>query len=150
WQSLAAFAAGKRHHFKVKTLAQPVLWRKSGAQRPLRVVVIAPVSYRLRQGSRLLYRKPAFLLCTDPDKPLQEVLQAYLWRWGIEVNFRDEKTLLGVGEAQVRTPAANRNQPAVTVAAYALLWLAALKLLDEGQAPPQLQLPKWRSAPRHG
>jgi hypothetical protein len=144
WQSIAAFAAGKRHAFKVKSLGQPVLWRKSGAACPLRAVVIAPVGYRLRQASRVLYRQPAFLVCTDPDKPLEEVVQEYLWRWGIEVNFRDEKTLLGTGEAQVRDPASNRNQPAVTVAAYALLWIAALKLIGEGRAPPHLQPPKWR------
>jgi len=143
WQTLEAFAAGKRHAFKVKTLG-PVLWRKSGADCPLRVVVIAPVGYRLRNGSRLLYRQPAFLICTDPDMSLAEVLQDYLWRWGIEVNFRDEKTLIGTGEAQVRGPAANRNQPAVTVAAYAFLWLAALQLLDSGDPPQALQPPKWR------
>jgi len=37
-------------------------------------------------------------------------------------------------------------QPAVTVAAYALLWIAALKLIGAGQAPPHLQPPKWRRA----
>jgi len=146
WQAIDAFAAGKRHSFKVKTLELPVLWRKSGAACPLRVIVIAPVGYRLRAGSRVLYRQPAFLICTDPDKPVAENVQEYLWRWGIEVNFRDEKTLLGTGEAQVRDPAANRNQPAVTVAAYALLWIAALKLVGDGQAPPHLQPPKWRRA----
>ena len=114
WQTIAAFAAGQRHAFKIKTLG-PALWRKSGAACLLRVVVIAPIGYRLRQGSRLLYRQPAFLICTDPDKPLAELLQEYLWRWGIEVNFRDEKTLLGTGEAQVRTAAFNRIQAAVTV-----------------------------------
>jgi hypothetical protein len=66
WQTIEAFAAGKRHVFKVKTLG-PVLWRKSGADCPLRVVVIAPIGYRLRNGLRLLYRQPAFLICTDPD-----------------------------------------------------------------------------------
>lgn len=147
WQAVEAFAAGQRHTFKIKTLG-PILWRKSGADCPLRVVVIAPIGYRLRQGSRLLYRQPAFLICTDPDKPLEEVLQEYLWRWGIEVNFRDEKTLIGTGEAQVRDPASNRNQPAVTVAAYALLWIAALKLMKTGAAPPHLQPPKWRAAQR--
>jgi hypothetical protein len=145
WQTIAAFAAGQRHTFKIKTLG-PALWRKRGAAAPLRVVVIAPIGYRLRQGSRLLYRQPAFLICTDPDTPLAEVVQDYLWRWGIEVNFRDEKTLLGTGEAQVRDPASNRNQPAVTVAAYALLWIAALKLMAGGAAPPHLQPPKWRRA----
>jgi hypothetical protein len=148
WQSIEAFAAGKRHSFRVKTFAQPLLWRKGGPAHPLRVVVIAPVGYRVRQGSRLLYRQPAFIICTDPDKSLEEIVQHYLWRWGIEVNHRDEKTFIGTGEAQVRTAASNRIQPAVTVAAYALLWLAALKLLEHGDAPVHLQPPKWRQGAR--
>ena len=143
WQTITAFAAGQRHTFKIKTLA-PVLWRKSGAHCPLRVVVIAPVGYRLRQGSRVLYRQPAFLIGTDPDMSLEQLVQNYLWRWGIEVNFRDEKTLLGTGEAQVRTPASTRIQPAITVAAYSMLWLAALQLSENGEPPPHLRPPKWR------
>jgi hypothetical protein len=75
---------------------------------------------------------------------LAEVLQDYLWRWGIEVNFRDEKTLLGIGEAQVRTVASTHNQPAVTVAAYSFLWLAALQLMASGDLPQHLLPPKWR------
>lgn len=144
WQSVSGWAAGRRHEFKVKTLESPVLWRKSGAACPLRVLVIAPMGYRLRKGSRLLYRQPAFLICTDPHLSLEEVLQDYLWRWGIEVAFRDEKTLLGTGEAQVRVPAANQNQPAVTVAAYAFLWIAALKMIAGADPPVTLQPPKWR------
>jgi hypothetical protein len=143
WETLDAFAVGKRHTFRVKTLG-PALWRKSGAACQLRIIVIAPIGYRLRNGSRLLYRQPAFLLCTDPDRPLAEVLQDYLWRWGIEVNFRDEKTLLGTGEAQVRTVASTHNQPAVTVAAYSFLWLAALQLMASGDLPQHLLPPKWR------
>jgi len=54
-------------------------------------------------------RQPAFLICTDPEMSLEELLQDYLWRWGIEVNFRDEKTLLGTGEAQVRTVASTHK-----------------------------------------
>jgi hypothetical protein len=107
-------------------------------------VVIAPVGYRLRKGSRLLYRQPAFLICTDPDLSLEELVQYYLWRWGIEVNFHDEKTLIGTGEAQVRTPQSNQIQPAVTVAAYSFLWLAALQLAESGDPPAQLLPPKWR------
>jgi len=42
-----------------------------------------------------------------------------------QVNFRDEKTLLGVGEAQVRDQDAVQNVTATAVAGYALL-LAAL------------------------
>lgn len=147
WQTLSAWAAGQRHDFKVKTLDSPVLWRKSGASCPLRVVVIAPVGYRLRKGAKLLYRQPAYLICTDPNLPLAEVLQDYLWRWGIEVAFRDEKTLLGTGEAQVRTPRSNQNQPAVTVAAYAFLWMAALKTMAAADPPATLRPPKWRQSP---
>lgn len=146
WQIVEAFAAGKRHSFRVKTLA-PLLWRKSGVGCQLRLLVIAPIGYRLRKGSRMLYRHPAFLVCTDPNMSLEELLQSYLWRWGIEVNFRDEKTLLGTGEAQVRLPASNRNQPAMTVAAYSFLWLAALQLNESGELPPHLLTPKWRPQP---
>ena len=71
WQSVEAYAAGKMHTFKIKTLG-PVLWCKAGATRPLQVMVIAPVGYRLRAGSKLLYRQPAFLVCTDPDMSVGE------------------------------------------------------------------------------
>jgi hypothetical protein len=143
WQTVRAFAAGGHHEFRIKTLG-PVLWRKAGADLPLRLIVIAPLGYRLRKGSRLLYRQPAYLLCTDPDMSLEEFLQSYLWRWGIEVNFREEKTLIGTGDAHVRTPSSNQHLPAVTVAAYALLWVAALIALAENQPLAFLRPPKWR------
>ena len=103
WQEVRAHAAGKVHTFKVKTAA-PVLWEKAGPDGPLRLVVIAPVGYRLHAGGKLLYRQPAYLICTAPDLPLPPLLQYYLWRWDIEVNHRDEKQIIGVGEAQVRAP----------------------------------------------
>jgi hypothetical protein len=146
WQNVAGFAAGKRHEFRVKTMG-PVLWRKAGTDLPLRVVVIAPLGYRLRNGSRMLYRQPAYLICTDPDLPLEKLLQYYLWRWGIEVNFREEKTLIGTGEAQVRTAASNQHLPAVTVAAYAILWTVALQALAGGASFQGLHPPKWRKDP---
>jgi hypothetical protein len=143
WQRVRAFAAGKNHRFRIKTLG-PVLWRKAGADLPLRIVVIAPLGYRRRKGVPLLYRQPAYLLCTDLDLPLKRILQYYLWRWGIEVNFREEKTLVGTGDAQVRTKASNQHLPAMTVAAYALLWTAALTGHATGQQLGTLSAPKWR------
>jgi hypothetical protein len=143
WQIVRAHAAGKHHDFRIKTCG-PVLWSKAGSDVKLRVVVIAPLGYRLKQGSRLLYRQPAYLLCSDPDMPLEKLLQYYLWRWGIEVNFREEKTLLGTGEAQVRGAASNQHLPAVTVAAYSLLWIAALRCHAAGDRPRSLAPPKWR------
>ena len=87
-------------------------------------------------------REPAFLICTDPNLPLEKVLQYYLWRWDIEVNFRDEKTILGVGQAQVRTQASNQNAPALAVAAYAILLLASLKTYGAEGKPEQFHTPR--------
>jgi hypothetical protein len=143
WQAVRAFAAGQVREFRVKTLS-PVLWRKAGCDLPVRIVVIAPVGYRLRHGSRLLYRKPAYLVCTDPDMPLAALLQYYIWRWEIEVNHRDEKQLIGVGEAQVRDPASVERVPAFAVAAYAHLLLAGERAFD-GETAPARALPKWRA-----
>ncbi len=74
----------------------------------------------------------AVKLCTDPELALDKVLQAYVWRGEIEVNFRDEKTLLGVGQAQVRTAAASSAVPGLIVAAYAMLLLAGTGLSSHG------------------
>jgi hypothetical protein len=146
WQTAEAFATGKRHQFKIKTLA-PLRWRPAGKDLDLRLVVIAPLGYRLTKQSRLLYRKPAYLICTDPNAPLEMILQAYLWRWDIEVNFRDEKTLLGVGQAQVRHRHSVGNVPALAVAAYAMLLTAATKAFGPTGQPTSLPNPKWRRKP---
>jgi hypothetical protein len=42
WQKIQACAAGQRHEFRIKTLG-PVLWRKAGASKPVRIIVIAPL-----------------------------------------------------------------------------------------------------------
>ena len=144
WQHVTAFAAGKLHRFRLKTIG-PVLWKKAGYDHPLRLVAIAPVRYRLRQGSRLLYRQPAYLICTDADLPLQQILQKYLWRWDIEVNHRDEKQLIGVGEAQVRSPCSVDRQPAFAVASYSMLLLAGARAFGLDAPRTSLPLPKWRS-----
>ena len=86
WITVEAFAAGKIHMFEVKTVAS-VRWLGTGQQN-VRLVVIRPLAYRPRKGSPLLYRHPAYLICTDPELPLDRLLQSYLWRWEIELNFR--------------------------------------------------------------
>lgn len=144
WQEVAAYASGKRHRFRVKTIG-PVLWSKAGAQQPLRLVVIAPVGYRLRKGGKLLYRQPAYLICTDLDLPLEQVIQYYLWRWDIEVNHRDEKQIIGVGEAQVRSARSVNRQPALAVASYSILLLAAARVFGTDTPRGRLPLPKWQS-----
>lgn len=142
WQTAQAYAAGKRYEFRLKTIG-PIYTQMDKGQRPLRLIVIEPVPYRLSKKSKLERREPAFLICTDPDIPLEEVLQHYLWRWDIEVNFRDEKTILGVGQAQVRSEASNQNAPALAVAAYALLLLASVKTYGAEGKPDTLKNPRW-------
>lgn len=143
WQEVKAFAAGKFHIFRAKTLA-PILWKKAGPILPLRLVVIAPVGYRVHKGGKLLYRQPAFLICTDPNLLLDSLLQYYLWRWEIEVNHREEKQIIGVGEAEVRAPESVGRQPAFAVASYSTLLLAAAQS-QTSATPIALAPPKWQA-----
>lgn len=142
-QKIPCFAAGQERLIPVKTLG-PLYWRKSGPQLPLRLLVIKPLGYRLRQGSKLLYREPAFLICTDPQLDLKTFLQAYVYRWEIECNHRDEKSLLGVAQGQVRNPQAVARLPQFQVALYSLLLLASLLAYGFRRAAAYLPLPKWR------
>jgi hypothetical protein len=143
WQTVKVFAVGKFHDFRIKNLG-PVLWPSAGPHCPLRLIVIAPLAYRLRKGSRLLYRQPAYLLCTDPNADLTAIVQAYVARWDIEVNFRDEKQLLGLGQAQVRTPTAVQYHLARVAIAYAFLLLAAARAFGPNGHPDALPPALWR------
>jgi hypothetical protein len=143
WERVVVELGGERRELRVKSLA-PLRWRATGAAQQLRLVVIAPLGYRVNRNGRLLYRKPAYLICTDPALSVAQIVHYYIWRWDIEVNFRDEKTLLGVGQAQVHNASSVERVPALSVAAYGILLTAALKLYGlKGQAC-QLPPPKWQ------
>lgn len=107
-------------------------------------MVIKPLGYRLRKGAKLLYREPAFLICTDPKLDLQTLVQAYIYRWEIEVNHRDEKSFIGVAQGQVRNPNAVPRLPQLQVAAYSLLLLASILAYGFQRTADYLPLPKWR------
>lgn len=140
WTEVEAWAAGKIHTFNVKVI-KDLRWRKAGAK-DLQLISIRPLGYRLTKKSKMLYRQPAYLICTDPGLNINELLQAYLWRWEIEVNIRDEKTLLGCGQAQVRKPVPVEKVPAFTVAVYAMLLIAAQKAQTK-QTGTELPRAKW-------
>lgn len=142
WQAVGGYACGRMHEFKIKRL-RPVVMRMNGGAMPVQVMVIKPLGYRLTLGGKLFYRQPAFLVCTDPELSVEEFLQDFLWRWDIEVNFRDEKTILKIGQAQVRTQNSTQNAPALGVAAYALLQLAATQTYGKRGAPNRQHQPKW-------
>jgi hypothetical protein len=137
------FAAGEVRPIPVKVL-RTVYWRKAGADLPLLLVVIKPLGYRLRKGSKLLYRQPAFLICTDPQLDLSTLLQAYIDRWEIECNHRDEKSFIGVAQGQVWNPQAVARLPQFQVAAYSLLMLASILAYGFQRTAAYLPLPLWR------
>ena len=144
WQTLTFAHHGTSHPLRFKRRTG-LMWRTAGSHQVLQLIVIAPLGYRLRKGSKLLYRRPAFLICTDENLDPPIVIQTYFHRWGIEVNFRDEKTLLGVGQAQVRCPSSVESAPALTVASYALLLLATQRAFADSR-PALLPRPKWMPA----
>jgi hypothetical protein len=78
-----------------------ICWQRDAGKRALRLVVIAPTRYRKCKSRRLYYRDPAYLLPTDISSSLKQLLQIYFDRWQIEVNHREEKDTLGVGQAQL-------------------------------------------------
>lgn len=141
WQQVTAWAVGKTHVFDVK-IVQQIRSRTAGQQRNLQLMVIRPLAYRLTKESRILYRQPAYLICTDSTLPADKMLQYYLWRWEIEVNLRDEKTILGCGEAQVRNPQSAETTPSFIVAIYSLLLLASHRYMKNDSTLP-MPRPKW-------
>ena len=143
WRTTTIFYGGQRRTVRYKEVAQ-VLWQSGAKTRPLRLFVIAPTPYRKRNHIRWYYRQPAYLLCTDLNSAARPLLQIYFDRWQIEVNHREEKDTLGVGQAQLRNPLAVPRQPALIVAAYSALMLAALQAFGPQRGPAYAALPRWR------
>lgn len=144
WETMTFAHSGIDHPLRYKCLRN-ILWRTAGVHQILQLIVIAPLAYRLRKGSRLLYRQPGFLICTDPALQPREVIEAYFQRWDIEVNFRDEKTLLGVGQAQVRNAISVESAPAFAVASYAMLLVSGQMAFSDSTAK-LLPQPKWAAS----
>lgn len=141
WESMLFLHSGVEHKLRFKR-SQNIMWRSAGAAQVLQLIVIAPLAYRLRKGSKLLYREPAFLICTDPNLEPREIIEAYFQRWDIEVNFREEKTLLGVGQAQVRDKKSVESAPALIVASYAMLLVSAQRAFGKSR-DGLIPQPKW-------
>lgn len=144
WETTRLHYGGKKHKVRYKEIKE-VLWQGGARRRPLRVIVIAPTPYRKRKSGRFHYRQPAYLLTTDLKSPAVKLIQIYLDRWQIEVNHREEKDTLGVGQAQLWNKKAVPRQPVLAVAAYSALLLAGLKAFGAERGEPYAPLPKWRS-----
>ena len=147
WRETRVYYGGSWRTVRCKDVPG-VLWPGGAQRRPLRLIVLAPQPYKPSPGMKTRYRDPAYLLTTGLTVPLEAIVQCYLDRWQIEVNHRDEKDLLGVGQAQVWSKRSLPRQPAFAVAAYSLLIVAAEQAFGPGRGPDYLPLPKWRRTPR--
>lgn len=141
WIRHKIFAAGKKHDLRYKTMDR-VLWKAGAGPRPMLLIVIAPLRYRAH--GHTLYRKEAYLLVSDPSIDVPSALQAYFYRWEIEADQKEEKDLLGVGQAQVWSEKAVPRQPAFHVASYAVLLVAAIKVFGLNTIDAAGRLPLWR------
>jgi hypothetical protein len=143
YKTTKLFYGGKRRKIRYKEVAG-VYWQRGAQQRRLRLIVIAPTPYRKSKNKRLYYRDPAYLLTTDLRSSIQQLLQIYFDRWQIEVNHREEKDTLGVGQAQLWNVISVPKQPVLAVAAYSALLLASLQAFGAERGKAYAQLPKWR------
>jgi hypothetical protein len=143
WRVTKVCYGGKRRKIRYKEVGH-ILWRGGARRRLLRLFVVAPTPYRKRKSGRLYYRQPAYLLTTDLTSGARGLLQIYFDRWQIEVNHREEKDTLGIGQAQLWNPDAVPKQPALSVAAYSALLLASLLTFGVARGSAYAALPKWR------
>lgn len=143
WQTTKIFYGGKRRKVEYKEVAG-IYWQGGARQRPLRLLVVKPTRYRKKKSGRYYYRQPAYLLTTVVNGTVRQLLQIYFDRWQIEVNHREEKDTLGVGQAQLRNFISVPKQPAFAVANYSALLLASLQAFGAERGKAYAILPKWR------
>jgi hypothetical protein len=147
WKTTKIFYGGKRRKIRYKEVGS-VYWQRGAGQRPLRLIVIAPTPYRKSKSKKLYYRNPAYLLTSSLRDSAKQLLQIYFDRWQIEVNHREEKDTLGVGQAQLWNVHSVPKQPVLAVAAYSALLLASLQAFGAERGNAYAELPKWRRKAR--
>lgn len=143
WEETKIFYGGKRRRVRYKLLPD-VYWQGGARRRTLRLLVVAPTPYRKRKSGRKYYRQPAYLLTTDLKGHAHTLLQIYFDRWQIEVNHREEKDTIGVGQAQLWNIVSVPKQPVLAVASYSALLLASLLAFGADRGSAYIPLPKWR------
>jgi hypothetical protein len=143
WQKDHFFIGDKWRPVRFKQISS-VLWQGGAGNMPLRLIVIAPIPYRLSFHSRAFYRRPAYFLCDNLDLPLETLIQATIDRWQIEVNHRDEKQHIGLQHPQVWNERSVDRLPAFMVASYSFLLLASLQAYGARRSDQYLRPAKWQ------
>jgi hypothetical protein len=143
WKTTKISYGGKRRKIRYKEV-RDLYWQRGAGKRALRLFVLAPTPYRKSTSRRLYYRNPAYLLTTDLNSSPTPLLQIYFDRWQIEVNHREEKDTLGIGQAQLWNVISVPKQPVLAVASYSALLLASLQAFGAQRGTAYAELPKWR------
>lgn len=143
WMKAKIYHGGAWRTIRYKEIKE-VLWQKGTGKNPLRLIVLASTPYRLTKAGRVYYRQPAYLLCQASQISTKVLIQKYFDRWQIEVNHREEKDTLGIGQAQVWSEHSVARQPAFAVAAYSALLLAGVLCFEDKRGGYFETLPKWR------
>ena len=130
-------------------IIEQVCWPRVTGETAGTLVLIKPLHYRLRQGDKLLYRQPCFLFVAGEPVRCEQIVQVSLARWEIEVGFRDQKSIVGVGKAQVRNLNAVARAPAFLAAAYGALLLASIATLDDTRSDVFPPRQPWQKRPVH-
>jgi hypothetical protein len=146
WQRARIFHGGAWRWVRYKHVKR-VLWQGGAKRKELRLLVLAPTSYAKGPAGHRYRRQKAFLLTDDLQTSAQVLLQDYFDHFEIEFNHRDEKSLLGVGQAEVRSQKSVPRQPEFVVAAYSALLWASLEAYGPKRTQDYRPLPKWRRRP---
>jgi hypothetical protein len=89
-----------------------------------------------------------FPFATSLKVPIEVLIQAYLDRWQIEYNHRDEKSILSVGQAQGWNKVSVAQQPAFHVTTYSALLMANVIVYKDQPHPNFGVRPEWRKEPK--
>lgn len=146
WSHGKGFLGKKYREYRYKEFDN-VYWQRGAGRKPLRLIILSAIIYGKKHKEKKHYQNPAYILTDNHSISAQELIQQYINRWEIEVNHRDIKTVLRVGEAQVWNENSVTKHPAHLVATYSLLLLAALKCYGDERGQEYLKLAKWRKKP---
>ena len=113
----------------------------------MRLIVVAPIGYRKKNKGKKYYRDPGYLLTNDMELDVETIIQKYFDRWQIEVNFKEEKSLMGLGDAQVWSEKSVEKAPAFVAATYAALVLSSVIVYGDERQNLKKLYPKWRNKP---
>jgi hypothetical protein len=142
WEKCKIFRAGKYRMTKYKVV-KDVFWQTVTKRIPLTLIVLKRIPYHPRKG-HTSYRQPAFLLVLGPEITLRQAIQAYHDHLAIELNIKEEKSIIGIGDAQVSNENSVERQPAFAVCAYSALLLSSVVTYQDIMTPQLAVLPSWR------